>query len=231
MTWHRRRQSTAIDAKGIRLGVMAEEETSKRTRKSPQERRAEVLDAAVQLISERGFNGISIQDVADRVGISKQGVLRYVENKDTMLALVFDEYYGQTGTPEDFFSSSMPGSDPSAPHFPAYLRYLVKHNSRRRMMVQLFTVLSAESLNPDHPLHDEFMERMDNIWHIIPVIHGWFRRNSAHGRKACGRWCARPWKSWMASSCGGCANRKSTYAQNGLKWKPAVPRALWDAYR
>lgn len=32
------------------------------------------------------------------------------------------------------------------------------------MMVQLFTVLSAESLNPDHPLHDEFMERMDNIW-------------------------------------------------------------------
>ena len=140
---------------------MAEEETSKRTRKSPQERRAEVLDAAVQLISERGFNGISIQDVADRVGISKQGVLRYVENKDTMLALVFDEYYGQTGTPEDFFSSSMPGSDPSAPHFPAYLRYLVKHNSRRRMMVQLFTVLSAESLNPDHPLHDEFMERMD----------------------------------------------------------------------
>ena len=91
MTWHRRRQSTAIEAKGIRLGVMAEEETSKRTRKSPQERRVEVLDAAVQLISERGFNGISIQDVADRVGISKQGVLRYVENKDKMLALVYDE--------------------------------------------------------------------------------------------------------------------------------------------
>ena len=194
MTWHRRRQSTAIEAKGIRLGVMAEEETSKRTRKSPQERRAEVLDAAVQLISERGFNGISIQDVADRVGISKQGVLRYVENKDKMLALVYDEYYGQTGTPEDFFSSGMPGSDPSAPHFPAYLRYLVKHNSRRRMMVQLFTVLSAESPNPDHPLHDEFMGRMEDI-------------------------CAKPWKSWMAFSCGGCANRKWTCVRNGPKWR------------
>lgn len=115
MTWHRRRQSTTIDAKGIRLGVMAEEETSKRTRKSPQERRAEVLDAAVQLISERGFNGISIQDVADRVGISKQGVLRYVGSKDNMLAMVFNEYYGQTGTPEDFFASGMPGSNPTAP--------------------------------------------------------------------------------------------------------------------
>ena len=75
---------------------MAEEETSKRIRKSPQERREEVLDAAVQLISERGFNGISIQDVADRVGISKQGVLRYAGNKDNMLAMVFNEYYGET---------------------------------------------------------------------------------------------------------------------------------------
>ena len=143
---------------------MAEEETPKRIRRSPQERREEVLDAAVQLISERGFNGISIQDVADRVGISKQGVLRYVGNKDNMLAMVFNEYYGETGTPEDFFASGMPGSDPTAPLFPAYLRYLVRHNSRRRMMVQLFTVLSAESLNPDHPLHDEFTARMDDIW-------------------------------------------------------------------
>ena len=158
---------------------MAEEETSKRIRKSPQERRAEVLDAAVQLISERGFNGISIQDVADRVGISKQGVLRYVDNKDKMLALVYDEYYGQTGTPEDFFSSGMPGSDPSAPHFPAYLRYLVKHNSRRRMMVQLFTVLSVESLNPDHPLHDEFMD----AWRTS----GNTTRNTRGGSAAIGR--------------------------------------------
>ena len=144
---------------------MAEEEaSSKRVRKAPEERREEVLDAAVQLISERGFNGISIQDVADRVGISKQGVLRYVGSKDNMLAMVFNEYYGHTGTPEDFFASGMPGGDPTAPLFPAYLRYLVKHNSRRRMMVQLFTVLSAESLNPDHPLYAEFASRGNDIW-------------------------------------------------------------------
>lgn len=143
---------------------MVEEEVVRRVRKSPEERREEVLDAAVQLISERGYNGISVQDVADKVGISKQGVLRYVGNKDHMLAMVYSEYYNGTGTPEDFFASGMPGSDPTAPLFPAYLRYLVRHNSRRRMMVQLFTVLAAESLNPGHPLHDEFMSRMDGIW-------------------------------------------------------------------
>ena len=64
---------------------------SKRIRKPPQERRREVLNAAVELISERGFNGMSVQDVADRVGISKQGVLRYVGSKDNMLAMVYRE--------------------------------------------------------------------------------------------------------------------------------------------
>ena len=29
--------------------------------------------------------------------------------------------------------------------------------------VSKFTVLSAESLNPEHPLHDEFTARMDDI--------------------------------------------------------------------
>ena len=71
---------------------------------------------------------------------------------------------GWVGTAEDFFASGMPGSDSTVPLFPSSVRYLVRHNSRRRMMVQLFTVLSAESLNPDHPLHDEFTARMDDIW-------------------------------------------------------------------
>ena len=80
---------------------MAEEETPKRIRKSPQERREEVLDAAVQLISERGFNGISIQDVADRVGISSRvcsgmwAIKQYAGDG-------IQRIYGETGTPEDF---------------------------------------------------------------------------------------------------------------------------------
>lgn len=171
---------------------MVEEEVVRRVRKSPEERREEVLDAAVQLISERGYNGISVQDVADKVGISKQGVLRYVGNKDHMLAMVYSEYYNGTGTPEDFFASGMPGSDPTAPLFPAYLRYLVRHNSRRRMMVQLFTVLAAESLNPGHPLHDEFMSRMDGIWEnysrypwlVPPQLGSWHESMRPIVRKA-----------------------------------------------
>ncbi|KFJ08105.1 TetR family transcriptional regulator [Bifidobacterium tsurumiense] len=143
---------------------MAIKSTAKRVRKSPEERRAEVLDAAVRLISERGFNGISIQDVADRVGISKQGVLRYVGNKDNLLSMVYREYYNRMGSPEDFMASGLPGSARDRLLFPAYLRYLVQYNAQRRMLVQMFTMLQTESFNPSHPLHDEFAQRYEGIW-------------------------------------------------------------------
>lgn len=168
------------------------QEPARRTRKTPQERRREILDAAVRLIGERGFNGIAVQDVADEVGISKQGLLRHVGSKDRLLSLVYEEYYNTTGTPEDFFASGLPGSDPDAPHFPAYLRFLVRHNAQRRKMVQLFTVLQAESFNPGHPLHDAFETRATAIWEgysrypwaIPPDLRPWDGHMRPYVRKA-----------------------------------------------
>ena len=78
-----------------RLADMTSENSlqHKRVRKSPGERRQEILDAAVRLISERGYNGTSVQDVADAVGVTKQGVLRYFPSKDNLLAAVYHENY------------------------------------------------------------------------------------------------------------------------------------------
>ena len=77
----------------------------KRVHKSPGERRQEILDAAVRLISERGYNGTSVQDVADAVGVTKQGVLRYFPSKDNLLAAVSREY-NTFGSVEDFMAST-----------------------------------------------------------------------------------------------------------------------------
>ncbi|WP_055426898.1 TetR/AcrR family transcriptional regulator [Bifidobacterium aesculapii] len=136
----------------------------KRVRKSPEERRREILDAAVRLISERGYNGISVQDVADAVGVTKQGVLRYIGSKDNMLSMVYLEHYNVGGNVDDFKDSGLPGSTADDLRLPAYLRYLVRYNSRRRMLVQLFSVLQVETFNPDHPLHEEFADRQNSIW-------------------------------------------------------------------
>lgn len=163
-----------------------------RTRKSPEERRREIIDAAARLIGERGYNGVSVQDVADEVGISKQGVLRHIGSKDGMLSMLFREVYNTSATPEDFMASGLPGSSPDDLHFPAYLRFLVRYNAQRPMMVQLFAMLEVESFNPEHPLHDEFAARPEQLWtgyvpypwRIPPEIGPWDPNMHPYVRKA-----------------------------------------------
>lgn len=136
----------------------------KRVRKTPEERMGEITRAAAKLISERGFNGISLKDVADEVGMSQPGLLHYIGNKDGLLQLLITDVYDASGTPDDFLASGLPSSDPEAPLFPAYLRFLVRHNAARRMMVQLYMVLEAEAFNPEHPLYDYFRNRPLSVW-------------------------------------------------------------------
>ncbi len=145
-------------------------EKKKRIRKDPGDRRHEITLAAARLISERGFNGISLKDVADAVGLSQPGLLHYVGNKDGLLALIITDVYDAYGTPREFMTTGLPGSNPEAPLFPAYLRYLVRHNANQRMMVQLYMVLETEAFNPEHPLHNYFKNRPEGVWQTYSEI-------------------------------------------------------------
>lgn len=136
----------------------------KRVRKSPGERRAEIAAAATELIAAKGYYGTSLKDVADAVGMSQPGLLHYVGTKEGLLSLLITDEYDAHGTPEEFFASGLPGADPEAPHFPAYLRYLVRFNAARRNLVQLHTVLGAESFSEEHPLHEYYERRPDQVW-------------------------------------------------------------------
>ncbi|MDE5640302.1 MAG: TetR/AcrR family transcriptional regulator, partial [Bifidobacterium castoris] len=49
----------------IHLAVVS----AKRVRKTPEERIGEIERAALTLIAERGYNGVSLKDVADEVGM------------------------------------------------------------------------------------------------------------------------------------------------------------------
>lgn len=144
----------------IHLAVVS----AKRVRKTPEERIGEIERAAIKLIAERGYNGISLKDVADEVGMSQPGLLHYIGTKEGLLSLLITDVYDSSGTPADFMDSGLPGSNPDALSFPAYLRFLVRHNAAQRQMVQLFLMLYIESVNPSHPLHEYYRNRPENIW-------------------------------------------------------------------
>ena len=48
-------------------------------------RRREILEAAVRCFARRGFDGTTMQDVADEAGLSKGALYRYFEGKDDVV--------------------------------------------------------------------------------------------------------------------------------------------------
>jgi AcrR family transcriptional regulator len=55
-----------------------------RRRLAPEERRAEILDAALAVFAEFGFERATLQHVADRAGVTKGALYHYFESKDQL---------------------------------------------------------------------------------------------------------------------------------------------------
>ncbi|KFI84541.1 TetR/AcrR family transcriptional regulator [Bifidobacterium reuteri] len=187
----------------------------KRVRKSPEERRAEIAQAAVRLVGEKGYYGTSLKDVADAVGMSQPGLLHYIGNKEGLLSMLITDNYDVFGTPDDFMASGLPGSDPDRLLFPAYLRYLVRYNAQRRELVALYIALEAEALGPDHPLHEYFDGRPQEVWEHYSRY----------------QWCIPPqmgsWEDSMKSLV-----RRCIEAMDGvqLRWMRNPPVDLYDEW-
>lgn len=63
--------------------MMRSDEAKSRTR--VRKRRAEVVDAAARVFSERGYHGASTQDIADRLGMRQASLYYYFASKEAAL--------------------------------------------------------------------------------------------------------------------------------------------------
>lgn len=130
-----------------------------RARLPAAERRRQILDVTTRLIAERGFWGLSMQDVADGCGLTVPGLLHHVGTKDNLLVAVLElrdeedhrSLTAELGRPFPELSGVVP--------FPEICLALVRRNAAQPEIVRLFAVLEAESLAPDHPAHAYFQAR------------------------------------------------------------------------
>ena len=56
---------------------------------------SEILEHATRLFAERGYDGTTLQDIADAIGITRPGLYNYISSKEQLLAtlLVFRVLY------------------------------------------------------------------------------------------------------------------------------------------
>ncbi|MFF6911872.1 MULTISPECIES: TetR family transcriptional regulator [unclassified Streptomyces] len=117
-----------------------------------QQRRQEILQIAMDTFAARGYNNASLQEIADRAGVTQAGVLHYFRSKAQLLTSVLDL--------RDATDIEQLG--PDRPKGMAFLRHLVdtvRRNTEREGIVRLYAVLSAESVTEGHPAQDYFRAR------------------------------------------------------------------------
>jgi AcrR family transcriptional regulator len=90
-------------------------------RMAPEDRRDQLLEAALELISEQGYGTVTIEALANRVGVTRPVVYGVFENLDDLLATLLDRYEERTmaqltaalqedaGSPGEFIRGSMAG--------------------------------------------------------------------------------------------------------------------------
>ena len=147
---------------------------STRTRKQASVRKGEIISAAIKIIGEKGYPGLTIQVVAARCGITHSGVMHHFASKNDILIEVLREserrdedalrslretafapLLDQT-TARDLILSSM--------------HAIVERNAGQPEILQLFTVLRAEAMNADHPAHTYFQNRMHAVLAVFSEL-------------------------------------------------------------
>ncbi|MFF9620475.1 TetR/AcrR family transcriptional regulator [Streptomyces griseosporeus] len=115
-----------------------------------EERRAEIVRAALEVIAERGYRGASLAAVAERVGLTQQGLLHHFPTKEALLVAVLKERDQWDAVPDSRWRVDL-------------LASLVEYNAMRPGIIQTFSALLGESVTEGHPARDYFADRYRRV--------------------------------------------------------------------
>ncbi|MEZ2126957.1 MULTISPECIES: TetR/AcrR family transcriptional regulator [unclassified Sinorhizobium] len=143
-------------------------ETRKLTRAEQKvQRPLQILDAAFEEFTKKGFAATRVEDIADRVGVTKGTVYVYFETKEKL----FESMIEYISAPFQETLRNYPGgSGDPAKELETFLGFLFDHLVDDRKMRELFRFVVAEG--PKFPElmdrhHEDFMEpvfsRIDDI--------------------------------------------------------------------
>lgn len=135
----------------------------RRVRLTADERRAQLVSEATVQIAKMGYVGFTMAGLAKASRLTHAGVLHHFPSKKDLLVEVLrhrDELDVEAVAPDFATPTDIAG-------FRRVLDALVERNFRQPEIVRLYTVLSAEALNPDHPAHAYFQDRLQQTRALV----------------------------------------------------------------
>ncbi|NDV00265.1 TetR/AcrR family transcriptional regulator [Pseudoroseicyclus tamaricis] len=125
----------------------------KRTRgpyEAGRKRRARILEEAVEVFGRKGYSAGSLQEIAQRAGITTAGIMRHFDSKAELLVEVL-RYWDDAQREDEKRYEGL-----------AYfrsLRSVTEGNMAHRGFIDLYLTLSIEASRPDHPANTFVVER------------------------------------------------------------------------
>ena len=126
---------------------------AERTRAS----REKIMKAATELFGKQGYRAAKMSDIAAAAQLTGPGLLHHFPSKTHLLMAVLAERDRVDKTRFSIVQSQL-AFEPLTT-----FEKLMAHNATVPGLVQLFTILIAESIQPDQPGHDYFAERYDAL--------------------------------------------------------------------
>lgn len=115
--------------------------------------REKIIQSAIEAFAQKGFRGTKLADIAKAADLTEPGLLHHFPSKTRLLMEVLKER-------DRIDSERMQATlQKNGNHFLDAGIELVEHNQTVPGLVQLFNLLVAESISPDHPAHEFFIER------------------------------------------------------------------------
>lgn len=134
-----------------------------RRRENPAIRRALIVNEAIRFIGERGYNGFTVQALAEQCGLSNAGLLYYFGSKDQLLISLLDEVERRETENVAPLANAAANERTDGEGLPArafqLLRTIVKGFVDRPEIGRFALVLQSEALDQSHPAHEWFSIR------------------------------------------------------------------------
>ena len=126
-------------------------------------KREEILERALEVIAREGYRGASVKELAEAVGLSQAGLLHYFDSKEEL----FTEILRKCDEVDMVHYGPIPPADVAALDLRRGYLDVIRHNSDVPGLVQLFSRLSVDAADPEHPAHRYFIERNDNLRRVF----------------------------------------------------------------
>ncbi|MCD1571478.1 TetR/AcrR family transcriptional regulator [Agromyces mediolanus] len=115
-----------------------------------QAKRQEIVDAALVVFGRSGYHSGSLREIAKRVNLTPAGLMHHFSGKEELFTEVLRQ--------RDAHVQAAAG-DVSESTLLEQVRKVVAYNQTTRGLTSLYTVISAEATDSEHPAHEEFARR------------------------------------------------------------------------